>query len=82
MLKINSETIEKVSEFSFLELTIDEHLSLKLHVLKFSNKIARTMGIMCRLKNFLPTHVLRILYNLILPQLQYSILVWGFRMGR
>ena len=38
---------------------------------------------MCRLKNFLPTHVLRILYNsLIPPHLQYSILAWGFRMGR
>ena len=82
-LKINSETIEKVSEFNFLGLTIDEHLSWKSHVLKISNKIARTLGIMCRLKNFLPTHVLRILYNsLILPHLQYSILAWGFRMGR
>ena len=82
-LKINSETIEKVSEFNFLGLTIDEHLSWKPHVLKISNKISRTLGIMCRLKNFLPTHVLRILYNsLILPHLQYSILAWGFRMGR
>ena len=82
-LKINSETIEKVSEFNFLGLTIDEHLSWKPHVLKISNKISRTLGIMCRLKNFLPTHVLRILYNsIILPHLQYSILAWGFRMGR
>ena len=82
-LKIYSETIEKVSEFNFLGLTIDEHLSWKPHVLKISNKIARTLGIVCRLKNFLPTHVLRILYNsLILPHLQYSILAWGFRMGR
>ena len=38
---------------------------------------------MCCLKNFLPTHVLRILYNsLILPHLQSSILAWGFSMGR
>ena len=38
---------------------------------------------MCRLKNFLPTHILRLLYNsLILPHLQYSILAWGFKMGR
>ena len=64
-------------------LTIDDHLSWKPHVLKISNNISRTLGIMCRPKNFLPTHVLRILYNsLILPHLQYSILAWGFRMGR
>ena len=41
------------------------------------------LGIMCRLKNFLPTDTLRILYNsLILPHLQYSILSWGFKRGR
>ena len=37
---------------------------------------------MCRLKNFLPTRDLRILYNsMILPHLQYSILSWGFKPG-
>ena len=82
-LKINSETIENVCEFNFLGLTIDEHLNWKPHIQKISNKIARTLGIMCRLKNFLPTHILRVLYNsLILPHLQYSILAWGFKMGR
>ena len=50
---------------------------------KISNKIARTLGIMCRLKKILPAHILRILYNsLILPHLQYSILAWGFKTGR
>ena len=38
---------------------------------------------MCRVTNFLPTHVHRILYNpLILPHHQYSIFAWGFIMGR
>ena len=82
-LKINCEPIERVTEFNFLWLTIDEHLSWKPHIQKISNKIARTLGIMCRLKNFLPTDILRILYNsLILPHLQYSVLSWGFKMGR
>ena len=82
-LKINCEPIERVTEFNFLGLTIDEHLSWKPHIQKISNKIARTLGIMCRLKNFLPTDILRILYNsLILPHLHYSVLSWGFKMGR
>ena len=81
-LKINFEPIERVTEFNFLGLTIDEHLSWKPYIQKISNKIARTLSIMCRLKNFLPTHVLRILNNLmILPHLQYSILSWGFKTG-
>ena len=82
-LQINFEPIERVMEFNFLGLTIDEHLSWKPHIQKISNEIARALGIMCRLKNFLPTHVLRILYNsMILPHLQYSILSWGFKPGR
>ena len=35
------------------------------------------------LKNYLPKHILRTLYNsLILPHLQYSVLTWGFKMGK
>ena len=82
-LKINSEPIERVAEFNFLGLTIDEHLNWSPHIQKVSNKISRTLGIMNRLKRFLPTNVLRLIYNsLILPYFQYSILTWGFKVGR
>ena len=38
---------------------------------------------MNRLKRYLPQNILRILYNsLILPHIQYSILVWGFKSSR
>ena len=82
-LKINCEPIERVTEFNFLRLTIDEHLSWIPHIQKISNKIARTLGITCRLKNSLPTDILRILHDsLILPHLPYSVLSWGFKMDR
>ena len=82
-LKINSEPIERVTEFNCLGLTIDEHLNWPPHIQKVSNKISRTLGIMNRLKRFLPTNVLRLIYNsLILPYFQYSILTWGFKVGR
>ena len=81
-LKYNSQTIKRVSEFNFLGLTIEECLSWKPHVQKVSNKVSCTIGILRRLKNFLPAHVLRTLYNtLILPHFHYSIAVWGFKMG-
>ena len=74
-LKINSEPIERVTEFNFLGFTIDEHLNWSPHIQKVSNKISRTLGIMNRLKRFLPTNILRLIYNsLILPYFQYSIL--------
>ena len=82
-LAINSEPIERVKEFNFLGLTIDEHLSWTPHIQKISNKISRTIGIMCRLKRFLPTRILKLMYtSLILSYIQFSILTWGFRIGR
>ena len=82
-LKLDSEPIEHVSEFNFLGLTLDEHLSWKPHVQKVANKTSRTIGILRRLKNIIPISVLRTLYNtLILPHFHYCILSWGFRMGR
>ena len=82
-LAINSEPIERVREFNFLCLTIDEHISWTPHIQKISNKISRTIGIMCRLKRFLPTRILKLMYtSLILPYIQFSILTWGFRIGR
>ena len=49
-LKINSTSIERVSEFNFLGLTLDECLNWKPHVQKISNKISRIIGVLCRLK--------------------------------
>ena len=82
-LELNSEPLERVSEFNFLGLTLDEHISWKPHVQKIANKISRTIGILRRLKNILPTPVLLTLYNtLILPHFHYGLLNWGFSMGR
>ena len=41
-------------EFKFLWLTVDENLNWNFHIQKVSDKIFRTLGIMCRLKNSLP----------------------------
>ena len=47
-LKINSTSIERVSEFNFFSLTLDECLNWKPHVQKISNKISRIIGVLCR----------------------------------
>ena len=74
-LNLNEQIIERVTDFNFLGLTIDRHLTWNGHVQKISNKISRPLGIMCKLKRFLPQNILRILYNsLILPHLQYCTL--------
>ena len=82
-LEINGKSIEQANEFDFLGLRIDQNLTWNAHIQKISNKVSRTLGVMCRLKHFLPPHILRTLYNsLILPHLQYAVLVWGFKSSR
>ena len=82
-LYINGISIERVGHFNFLGLTIDEHMSWDAHIQKVSNTIARTLGVLSRLKRYLPSHILRILYNsLVLPHLQYAVLAWGFKNNR
>ena len=40
--------------------------------------VSRNIGILSRLRHFIPSHVLLLLYNsLILPHLSYGILLWG-----
>ena len=40
VLQINKQPIERVTEFNFLGLMIDEHLSWEAHIQKTSNKIS------------------------------------------
>ena len=82
-LEINEHPIDRVTEFNFLGLTIDENVCWKQHIQKVSAKVSRTLGSLCRLKRYLPENILRLLYNsLVLPHLQYGILIWGFKPGR
>ncbi len=46
--------LKQVQVFNFLGLTINEHLNRKDHRDKISNKISKTMGILNKLKHFIP----------------------------
>ena len=72
-----------VEDFNFLGLTIDQHMTWNAHIQKISNKISRSLGVMNRLKRYLPQNISRTIYNsLILPHINHSILVWGFKSSR
>lgn len=78
-LAINDTHIEKVSTFTFLGLTIDENVTWKAHIHKVGRKIAKVFGVMCRLRQFIPSYILLLIYNaLVLPHINYSLIVWGF----
>ncbi len=45
-LAIDNVNIERVAEFNFLGLSLDEHLTWICHINKISNKISQCMGIL------------------------------------
>lgn len=82
-LLIDHKEIESVNEFCFLGIIFDKHLSWNNHVDKVSCKVSQTIGVMNRLKNFLPSNILQTIYNsLVLPRLNYGILAWGHKSDR
>ena len=78
-LIINNTLIERVTEFHFLGLTVNEYMNWNSHV----HKIARTLGVMNRLKRYLPISAMKLVYDsLILSHLQFGITNWGFEWDR
>ena len=58
-------------------------MTFQAHKQKIASKLAHTIGTMKRLKYFLPTYVMKTLYNsLITPHLTYGILLWGKNLKR
>ena len=77
-LIIEGTPIDRVSNFNFLGITIQEHLDWNCHINKITTKLNRSIGVIRRLQDYLPIMTLKTLYNaLILPHLQYGILLWG-----
>ena len=82
-LFINNTKIEQVKEFDFLGMVIDECMTYNSHINKISSKISRINGVLSRLKRFVPSHILKMIYNaLIQPHLNYGILLWGNNIAR
>ena len=82
-LMINNAIIELVTEFNFLGLTVNEYMNWNSHTQKIANKISRTLGVMNRLKRYLPFSAMKLMYDsLILSHLQFGITNWGFEWER
>ena len=58
-ININGSKIKHVKWTTFLGITIDEHLDWKVHIDNLSNKIARNVGVLNKLKHFLPLYIMK-----------------------
>ena len=78
-LNINNIELENVNNLKFLGINIDKNLCWETHINYIANKLSRTNGTISRLKNILPTKILRMIYAaLFQPYLTYGITAWGF----
>ena len=79
-LVIKNQIIEQVNNFNFLGIILDSNLNWKAHTESIGKKISKTIGIMNRLKHYLPMYTLKTIYNsLINSRLNYGILCWGLK---
>jgi len=77
-LLIDGDKLVRAEQAKFLGVIIDSKLTWSSHVQYISLKIMKGIGIMCKLRNILPSRVLLSLYyTLIYPYLTYCVIVWG-----
>ena len=76
-IEINSYRIEQVREVVFLGIILDEHISWKPPISHIASKISKSIGIIFRSSFYLSKRALLTYYSLVLPYIQYCILVWG-----
>ena len=71
-------SLNRVSSTKFLGVIIDENLTWKNHIDAISKTISRNIGMLTKLKHFVPENILYSLYcTLILPYINYGVLIWG-----
>ena len=77
-LSIGDTPIEGVSSATYLGVSIDPSLTWKSHIDKVMKAISPKVGIISRIRHYVPRSVLVLLYNaLILPHLSYCLEIWG-----
>ena len=70
--------LERKYFVKYLGVLIDNNLSWKFHVDYIALKISKTIGIISRLRHFVPTSILLNIYcSLIHPYISCGLLAWG-----
>ena len=77
VIKVKETSLKRVTHLKFLGVTIDEKMDWNIHVNNVCNRLSKGVGILFKLQS-LPQNILKMLYNtLILPHLNYCMLIWA-----
>ena len=75
---IDGGEIRRVKSVKYLGMIVDDKLTWEQHIEVISGKMGRNIGILKRIRNFVPQESLLLLYHtLIGPYLRYCSIVWG-----
>ena len=73
---LDSVSLERVESTKFLGIIIDENLTWKKHIDVISKTISRNVGMLTKMKHYVPGYILYSLYcTLVLPYINYGILI-------
>ena len=76
--KVSYSTLECKDHVKYLGILIDKNLNWKVHIDLIALKISKAIGIIAKLRHFVPFSILVKLYqSLISPYLMYGISSWG-----
>ena len=79
-IRFKNYPISLVEEFNFLGIMFDKHLLWNKQIFNLSQKLSRAIGILNRLKHFIPKYCLKLIYNALFnSHLNYGILLWGHK---
>jgi hypothetical protein len=77
-LSYNNNVIEMVKEFKYLGVKFDSTMSWSSHVDYLANNVSKRIGIIKRVKHFLPHDTLIMLSNaLVIPHFDYASPIWS-----
>ena len=75
---INEKLLKVVTSYKYLGITVDNQLNFINHIKNLQKKIASGVGVLWKLKKFLPLDTLLLLYYvLIQPHILYAIIICG-----
>ena len=77
-VNIRSQVIERESTTKYLGILMDKSLNFKNHINKLRAKLSVHSGVICKLRHYIPKHILLLYYNShVKPIIQYGVLVYG-----
>ncbi len=81
-LKVRDKPIKQINLAKLHGIIIDKSRTRDKHIYKMCNKISKTLALLKRLKKFIPSNILLMLFNkMLLPHFDYTNIVWKSAYG-